>query len=244
MKKITVFILAMALVLPGCDDRLDFIADVNSSPLVALTRSGVNVAGTTIDFKIKDEVKGPGETLLPLDIFVDDKEGGSGTIALLITTGAGLLTNQDGAELVSPLNYENNSITRVYFNPNGNEGLAKIRVTVADNLGKQTVTEVSVNSFLNQAPVADWSYVNTKINDPYEYELDASSSYDPDETLGGGIAGYEWTINGLAFTVPLDKIPYVLSKANVGGTTYRIKLRILDNNGAYSTVNEKLITIN
>ena len=244
MKNAVLYSLVIVMsVLSACDDRLDFIADVNKAPALTLLREGVPFSGTA-DYKMKDEIKGPGTELFYITLLVEDPEGFDGTVSAIILSGPGKLVNAGGNELPSSFSYTNQASQTIYFDALDSDGVTTIRISAIDNLGKETKADVSINSFLNKLPVASWNYTNIKLNDPYEYEFDATTSIDQDADLGGAIAGYEWTVNGNVFTVGNAKINYILSKASPGGTTYNIKLRVLDNNGQYSTVSEKYITVN
>jgi hypothetical protein len=245
MKKVIIAALSMLTVfLTSCDDRLEFIADVNRPPEISLTRNGEMLQSLDVDFKMKDEIKGPGEEVFPFEIFIEDPEGFDGTIEITIISGAGVLLNSDMVEITSGLAYVNKTSKTIYFDPLDNDGTTQIRLTAIDNLGKTNSVELTVNSFLNKVPTAAWAYTNIKLNDPYEYELDASSSVDGDQDLGGAIQGYEWNVNGNVFIVEDAKIPYVFSKASTNGTTYSVKLRVIDNNGVYSAIVEKFISVN
>lgn len=222
----------------ACDDRLDFIADVNQAPEITVQ------TGTNVDYKIKDDIKGPGEPYYEMVLFFEDAEGFDGTVTATFVNGVGLIQDEQGNEITGSFPYTNLSQKTIRFDSEGYNGVYVIRLTATDNLGKSSTVDVTINAFKNKLPTASWSYTNIKLNDLYEYELNASASTDADAGQGGGIAGYEWTINGNKFVVRESKIPYVLSKASPSGTTYNIKLRVVDNNGEYSEVDEKYITVN
>ncbi|MCZ8361562.1 MAG: hypothetical protein O9338_01905, partial [Microcystis sp. LE19-251.1A] len=244
MKSKIIFLLSIITLL-SCDDRLDFIADVNKSPVISVLKDGEVLTDFNIDHKLLDEIKGPGEEYYPITLLIDDAEGFDGIVTTSLVSGIGRVLTEDRQEIQGGVQFSNGTALTLLFDALGTNGVTRIRITATDNLEKSTSVELVITSFKNRLPVAEWNFRVLGINDPYEYELDASASIDEDASLGGGVVEYEWNINGNTFIVKTPKIPYVLSKASANGTTYSVKLRVKDNNGAFSAnIEEKLITVN
>ena len=95
--------------------------------------------------------------------------------------------------------------------------------------------------FQNQSPVAKFTYENTQLFDPNEYKISAATSYDGDERYGGYISEYEFQI-GLYYSVITQNhyINHIFSESG----TYAVKVRVKDNDGAWSDYKTNIIVIN
>lgn len=238
-------ILLTTISLLSCDDRLDFLADVNNAPVLSITKDGEILSNLNVDFKMLDDIKGPGEEFYQVTLFIEDSEGFDGTLEPTFISGLGRVLDVDKNPIEGAIGYKNKEALTLYYDAQGIAGIAKIRLTATDNLGKSSSVELTISAFKNKRPVAAWEFTKPAINDPYEYEFDATSSVDDDAAQGGGIVRYEWNVNGTIFSTSSPKIRYILSKASTNGTNYSVKLRVKDNNAEFSTnVAEKIISVN
>jgi len=117
--------------------------------------------------------------------------------------------------------------------------IKRFEVKVRDSWDKEHTGQFEIHYLENRGPVANFELIEVNILTDNEYEINATTSFDRDNNLGGYIVEYEYTIDGVISTIPTDKINHVFS---VG--THQIKLRCLDNDGAWSTQITKEITIN
>jgi len=72
----------------------------------------------------------------------------------------------------------------------------------------------------------------TTRNDPLEYIIDASESFDRDQKFGGGITGYEYTFLGKTILIEDSSIPVVFPAAD----NYDISVRVMDNDSQFGEV--------
>ncbi len=69
------------------------------------------------------------------------------------------------------------------------------------------------------------------INDPYEYTIIATGSYDRDKNYGGKIVEYQYTIGTYSLKTTLDKINYIFPAPG----NYWIYVSVKDNNDEWSS---------
>jgi hypothetical protein len=109
-------------------------------------------------------------------------------------------------------------------------GLHKYAIVAKNKFNLTSTCNAELTFFANILPVSDFIVTKTKVNDPYEIHIDASASLDPDLKFGGGISMYEFNIDSYKVTTPTNYINYILP----GAGTYSIKVRVQDNDGAWS----------
>jgi hypothetical protein len=63
------------------------------------------------------------------------------------------------------------------------------------------------------------------VSSPFEYEVDATTSYDKDSKFNDKIVEYEYTLNNYTFSTTLSKIRYIFGSAG----QKLIKVRVKDN---------------
>jgi PKD repeat protein len=121
------------------------------------------------------------------------------------------------------------------------EGLYTISFIAKDAFGKSTTAQLSLLVFLNLAPVASLAETKLGVNSPYEYQFDASKSFDQDKNKGGSIQAYRYLINGTTEIITQQRIiKYVFSKS--GGQ--EVKLDVFDNDGVKSATATRVIQVN
>ncbi|MGB4776460.1 MAG: hypothetical protein WBP45_14885 [Daejeonella sp.] len=116
-------------------------------------------------------------------------------------------------------------------------GLNVIKFIAEDKFGKTDEAQLSLFLFDNLPPVASLEYVQLS---SLEYQFDGSSSFDQDKNFGGLVAGYYFEIGGIVYETPSPVIKHIFNNPGL----YSIKLKVIDNNGSYSPVIEKKVTIN
>jgi hypothetical protein len=110
-------------------------------------------------------------------------------------------------------------------------GAMSFFLTVEDEDGKAGTALAKIISLENLKPVAALEIVQTDANAPYEVRISAAGSKDADEAWGGAVSKYEYTLEGFYTTVTsLPQINYIYP----GPGRYRVRLRVQDNEGAWS----------
>jgi hypothetical protein len=112
-------------------------------------------------------------------------------------------------------------------------------IRVKDSWGKEYNGPFEIHYLNNRKPIPSFELIEVNELTNNEYEINATSSQDADSHLGGYIKIFEYTIDGVVVTIPLNKIHHVFS---VG--THQIKLRCLDNNDEWSEQISRNLIIN
>ena len=110
-------------------------------------------------------------------------------------------------------------------------GAMSFFLTVEDEDGKAGTALAKIISLENLKPIAVLETEQTNANAPYEVRISAAGSKDADEAWGGAVSKYEFTLEGFYTTVTaLPQINYIYPAPG----RYRIRLRVQDNEGAWS----------
>lgn len=233
MRKL-VLISLIAIFAMSCDDRFDFIADLNRNPSIVIVKNGSEVG--SLSDSLKTSIK-TGEEFYEINVLVSDPELLLGQLSYQVVEGNGVMF-QNGSE-VNTMSYDENGRAEFLYKPSSN-GIHRIRLIISDNLGNKGEATINLLVFNNIKPVAVRTLTRIGVNNNFEYDLDASGSYDPDRNVGGGIDLYEWDINGSKFLSPNAVSRFIFPASG----TYEIKLRVRDNDGEFSEVVGGPLTLN
>jgi hypothetical protein len=210
------FFLAAQLFLSSCDNRKDYFIEVNKAPTLTLVKNGVELMGNTLSDSLKI-----GEPF-SLHYFISDEE----KIRIQVTQVQQQSTVDIGSELIS--------FTGV------TEGQDQVTLMAKDSFNEEAKFSISFTVFRNIAPVALFTVKKIGVSSPYEYEVDASASYDKDARFNGKITEYEYTLANYKFSSTLSKIRYVFGSAG----QKQIRVRVKDNNGDWSNQVSEYVVLN
>ena len=210
------FFLATQFFLSSCDNRKDYFIEVNKTPTITLVKNGVQLTGNSLADSLKI-----GEPF-SLHYFISDEE----KIKIQVTQEQQQSIVDIGSELIS--------FTGV------SEGQNLVNLTAKDSFKEEAKFSISFTVFRNISPVALFSVKKIGVSSPYEYEVDASASYDKDTRFNGKITEYEYTLANYKFSSPLSKVRYVFGSAG----QKQIRVRVKDNSGDWSSQASEYIVLN
>lgn len=234
MRKQLFFIPLIALLAMSCDDRFDFLEDLNRNPSITIIKNGNDVS--SLNDSLKTSLK-TGQEFYEINVIVSDPELLLGALSYQVVEGNGTMF-QNGSE-VTTMQYDEDGRAEFSYKPSTN-GINRIKLIITDNLGNKGEATINLLVFNNIRPVAVRALTRIGVSNPFEYDLDASASYDPDKNVGGGVDFYEWDINGTKFLSPNAVSRFIFPQAG----TYEIKLRVRDNDGEFSEVVGGPLTLN
>lgn len=234
MRKQLFFIPLIALLAMSCDDRFDFLEDLNRNPSIMIIKNGNDVS--SLNDSLKTSLK-TGQEFYEINVIVSDPELLLGALSYQVVEGNGTMF-QNGSE-VTTMQYDEDGRAEFSYKPSTN-GINRIKLIITDNLGNKGEATINLLVFNNIRPVAVRALTRIGVSNPFEYDLDASASYDPDKNVGGGVDFYEWDINGTKFLSPNAVSRFIFPQAG----TYEIKLRVRDNDGEFSEVVGGPLTLN
>ena len=116
----------------------------------------------------------------------------------------------------------------------------QVTLLAKDSFGEEATFSITFTVFRNIAPVALFTVTKIGVSSPYEYEVDASGSYDKDARFNGKIVEYEYTLNNYTFSTTLSKIRYIFGSAG----QKLIKVRVKDNTGDWSALVSEYVVLN
>ena len=213
---LVLFALAGQLFFSSCDNRKDYFIEVNKAPVLTLVKNGVELTGNTLSDSLKI-----GEPF-SLHYFISDEE----KIRIQVTQEQQQSIVDIGSELIS--------FTGV------SEGQNLVNLTAKDSFNEEAKFSITFTVFRNIAPVALFTVKKIGVSSPYEYEVDASASYDKDARFNGKIVEYEYTLANYKFSSTLSKIRYVFGSAG----QKQIRVRVKDNSGDWSAQVSEYVVLN
>jgi hypothetical protein len=211
-----IFALVAELFLPSCDNREDYFIDINKAPILSLVKNGVELTGNTLSDSLKI-----GEPF-SLHYFISDEE----KIRIQVSQEQQLSTVDVGNELISFIGVD--------------EGMNLISLTAKDSFNEEVKFSITFTVFRNIAPVALFTVEEIGVSSPYEYEIDASASYDSDARFNGKIVEYEYTLANYKFSTTLSKVRYIFGSTG----QKQIRVRVKDNNGDWSSQVSEYVVLN
>jgi hypothetical protein len=213
---LVLFALAGHIFFSSCDNRKDYFIDVNKAPILTLVKNGVELTGNTLADSLKIGV--------PLSVHynISDEE----KIKIQVAQEGQQSTVDIGSELIT--------FTGV------TEGQDLVTLLAKDSFGEEAKFSITFTVFRNIAPVALFTVTKIGVSSPYEYEVDASGSYDKDARFNGKIVEYEYTLANYKFSSTLSKVRYIFGSAG----QKQIRVRVQDNNGDWSSQVSEYVVLN
>jgi hypothetical protein len=158
------------------------------------------------------------------------------------------ISKLDEALVIYKNNIINNGATDLSGVVQGSIGFRPLRagffafsLTVKDPQGLSASALVELNALANQLPVAKLNARQTNQDAPLQVSIDAAASFDADARWGGRVTQYEYLVEGFYTTqTTRSKIEFIYPKPG----SYRIGVRVQDNDGAWSPMVYQQITVN
>lgn len=209
MKSIKVLIvIAVITLVSSCDNREDFFYTNNKQPEL-FWKDNINPK------EINDSIKigYPREFVFELR---DDQDNDT----LLVMKDFG-----------GSLNSSINKVLGIIEVETLGEGPYILYLLAVDHYSVSDTINLNLVSFSNLPPIASLRVQQISDGDNLVIELDGSLSRDKDTKYGGHIVQYEFRIgNNYTVTSEVDKIRYVFAETG----TYRVSLKVKDNNNTWS----------
>lgn len=209
------FALAGQVFFYSCDNRTDYFIDFNKAPVLTLIKNGVELPGSTLSDSLK--IGQP----LSLHYSIEDEEN----LRIQVV--------QEGKQSTMEVGSEQICFTGT------SEGQDLVTLIAKDSFGEAAKFSITFAVFRNIAPVARFTVKKIGVSSSYEYEVDASGSYDKDARFSGKITEYEYTLGNYKFSSPLSKIRYVFGS----GGQKQIRVRVKDNSGDWSSQMSEYIVL-
>lgn len=235
------YIIFFAALLSGCDDRYQILEEFNSAPSIRLVAQtpGKNAVLDKNGDIISDSVKMSGSgNYYPFTVVVDDPDRNIGDVYYVAESGSGDLivyTDTVSENAVIPLiDY---SMT-LKFKPT-TEGQVKLLFHVTDRQHLSDTATLTLTTFKNLPPIGSLNPSYVGESSPYEYNIDASGSYDADHDFGGYIKEYIYNIDNEVIKTTRKSIKYIFPSPG----TYNVQLQVKDNDDVLSTIISKQIIV-
>jgi len=234
MKKYTLITVLVCSLLSSCDERFGFLGNLNRPPAIFFNTKTDLV---TLSDSLKTSVKN-GKQTYDITVSFSDPEKQLKAVSVNLIGGTGVL-RQDGNVITNALDISSGT-ANITFKPDAN-GNYTLEFKATDSFDKSTTATLQLLVYDNLLPVASFVESKLAINSPYEYQFDASASFDQDRNKGGAVQVYRFLINNTVEILTKDKVTKWVF-AGTGGQ--EVKLEVYDNNGAKSAVFTKVIQVN
>ena len=234
-------LLLLLITLGACDNRADYLKETNAEPTIELS-GHLNPWNLETDYKqhLTDTIK---VSKYPnyratVKITDDSKE-------LKVSSdfrGDLGIVYYNGDVLIGPTEIDDDEFELVYgiedfvqkYGVNGGQG-ELVKLEIFDGYNAEGYGYLQLFVFYNLSPIVNVSYINTAVLDPFEVQIDASSSFDQDEKYGGGIDMYEYKIpnsdtTNYVITTGQSVVNHIFEQAGI----YIVKIRVKDNDQVWS----------
>lgn len=237
MRNINISILALLfVVITSCSDREDGFREYNSKPYIQFVKLQADTSALLNTLTDSIRFSTDTNTFYNVRVRLGDADENLYRCQILIDSGK-IHAYYKGDFMQNPTLRVDQEFVDLSLVPQ-QVGKNNITFRLEDKFNDISEAKLELFVFDNLLPVAQ--FTDTQSNpEIHEFTFDASSSYDRDQNYGGKIAAYEWSIDGFTFTTPKPIVKHVFSK----GGTYTVRLRVMDNNEAYSQTIERKITI-
>lgn len=227
--KFLVLILFIAGFLQSCDDKINSLEDLNSAPYFQYFRKSSINWETPGDIPILDSAKvynSFNNATYPAILRIKDSNYNISKINIISNDSQNSFFVNDN---VYYNNYEvNNSEEFNIAFRNNTVGTFDYQVSAADDFDKSNRMSFRITFKQNQNPIArlSVSIVNATTRN---YLLNASTSIDRDQAIGGSVVEYEYTIDNVIIHTSQPQINHIFTIGN-----HTVKLRVKDNDNVWS----------
>ena len=235
MKSINYIILAIfTSMLWSCNNEDAFFESLNDAPIITISNSTKAVVTDSVKISLKT-----GQSTYEVILNLNDPNNNVENVTYALISGKGKFYSDKSFQNLQP-----NPVipiggkSTLYFQPEY-MGVNTIRFTVLDKFKKSSNVMLNLTAFQNMSPYAEFTYKLLRVNSPYEYELNASPSFDKDEKYGGAIVTYRWTINGVSKDTDKEIFPWVFPSPG----NYTVRLEVKDNDGQWGNAASSVITV-
>jgi hypothetical protein len=227
-----VFYSLISLFFAGCGQTLEGLENLNQRPSINFTISENAVLRDSIKLSLKNSQE---KYTVRLSVF--DENNNIREIRYQQELGAGTLL-QNGDTIEGNEIEINNAFLEFEYYPSV-LGLHRYSLTIEDNFDERSSIALELVAFNNISPVARMQVSRIGQRDPREYAIDGIESFDRDENFGGGIVEYEFQYLGKIIRRLQPRIEVIFPEDN----TYTVKVRVRDNDQAWSALVEETIVI-
>lgn len=215
----------------GCSDRDDAILSYNEAPQLWIL-DGENNSHDVFNDSLRYSDDPP--SFYNLRLKMSDRDENLWRCQIVLDSGR-VSGYYQGKEMALPSVRVDQEIVELSISPK-QTGNNEIKFIAEDRFNEKTEVTLNLYVFDNLKPVA---VLENRSITTREYEFSGQGSFDQDERFGGAIAGYEFTIDGVSFQTPSPTVRHVFARPG----TYVIRLRVLDNNNAFSDEVETRLTV-
>lgn len=213
----------------GCDNRDETFLELDTAPIVKFEKQHSIENEVPVLFDSLKISKSNPAGVYVFRLLLQDEENNISHLSYAMESGIGQL-EYSGVPVVG-----NTSISgdrqRVELRYLPTSSLSTLIITIHDEIGKFATAKLELRTFENIAPIAELSVNELKVNNPYEYLIDASDSRDGDEDFGGKILKYRYSINDVKeFNEQDSSVPFIFP----GPGTYLVTVVVEDNDNATS----------
>ena len=215
--KILIAISLIIILIIACEKHNDPFSASNKQPDI----QKFAFADDSLKFKTEEPFK--------IALKYEDDEGQQLTATFTFIAGSGDIYHSDFTEISKAVNViifnaPSSFDGALNFIPD-TTGKVEIQLVLSDKV-KETTFKAETFFFDNMKPVASFTYRLLTNVSPYDLEVDAKDSYDPDE---GGIEWYYWKFGDGTAEIPTKANTYRHTYQQAG--TYTVRLKVVDNDG-------------
>ncbi|MBE7649045.1 hypothetical protein [Tenacibaculum finnmarkense] len=232
------YALLFFLFITSCDDKINSLEKLNSIPTLEYF-SRNTTSWTRIDGVIVDSAKvytNLNNSNYSISLRSKDVNNNFETITINnAVSGGSFFLNDTVFEDNISVKLDSFSLSYSFTN----KDIRLFSIKSLDDFGKFQEVDFEIHFLDNLLPTPLFEIRNENINGIIEHIIDASFSKDNDDSRGGYLQNYEFSINGIIINSAASQIKHIFSSG-----THKIGLRVQDNDGVYSEQIIKSLVIN
>ena len=215
----------------SCSDQEELFEKGNRIPEIKFKNSE-----STLSDSLKLSMKNS-QKLYTTKMSVSDLDRNIKEIRYTLKTGEGKILIDGEEQKGGSIDFTKKEMTQdisISFEPS-TVGYYLIEFTAVDLFDKSSTGRLELLGFQNVPPVANITVTPQPVRESRQFIVDASKSFDPDASFGGGIRWYRYRFNQVEKITTESKCNYIFPATQEGETgTWQISVSVQDNDGDWS----------
>lgn len=223
---IRIIFLFISIVFIRCGQTREFLEDLNEAPQI-------NFGGNHPEPILKDSIKLSAlasQRKYHISLRITDRNNNIAEVRYDQLVGSGKLLQQEVEIISNNVSFRKDSALLEFDYYPEHLGLHQFSITVTDNFGLSSKAVLELTAFDNLLPAAFFTARKLGQRSRYEWEFDASESFDRDEKYGGAVREYEFSVLGKVYNLLSPEIRIIFPSTGI----YSVGVRVKDNDNKWS----------
>ena len=218
--------------LTSCEDRFDFLENSGFGVVVGLNDASVTDLSDSVKVSLKN-----GTDKYDFSLIINGEAEKTYDVEFTLIGFAQLVDaqgNEVSGSSITLSNGVNNFGVKVSLPSEIN-----LNFSIIDEFGNTKTSNLNLIAFDNLSPIAMLDITSVKALSDFEYDLDASASFDQDEKFGGLVERYRYKIDTAVIFTDKSKIRIIFPSSG----SFDVSLEVQDNDEAWSEIETQTFVV-